>query len=271
MSWQLDQERGIKTKIEMPTEPQVEKTYEVHPDIAKEYTQEEPEQEVVEQETQEEVQVAPEPEKPQPETAQAKNFRELREQKQRIERERDELLRKFQEMEAKKQTKEEPEQDWNINPDDLVEGKHLSKYDKKIRKLQEELEIQKQQNSVVATEARLKARYPDLEKVLSAENIEILRETYPEIADSINANPDLYAKASSAYTLIKKLGIVKEDIYQEDKMKAQKNAAKPKPLASVNPQQGDSPLSKANAFANGLTDELKAQLRKEMLEARKAL
>ncbi len=49
----------------------------------------------------------------------------------------------------------------------------------------------------------------------------------------------------------------------------QKNASKPKPLASVNPQQGDSPLSRANAFANGLTEELKDQLRKEMSESRR--
>jgi hypothetical protein len=56
-----------------------------------------------------------------------------------------------------------------------------------------------------------------------------------------------------------------------DKLRAQKNAAKPKPLASVNPQQGDSPLSKANAFANGLTDDLKKQLRKEMEDARRSI
>lgn len=36
----------------------------------------------------------------------------------------------------------------------------------------------------------------------------------------------------------------------------------------LSPQQGDSPLSKANAFANGLTEDLKKQLQKEMFEAR---
>jgi hypothetical protein len=54
-----------------------------------------------------------------------------------------------------------------------------------------------------------------------------------------------------------------------DRAAAQKNASKPKPLASVSPQQGDSPLSRANAFANGLTPELQKQLRQEMEEARK--
>ena len=64
------------------------------------------------------------------------------------------------------------------------------------------------------------------------------------------------------------MGIYREDNYSKDRDKAQSNASKPKPLASVSPQQGDSPLSRANAFANGLTDELKSQLRKEMEQAR---
>ena len=85
-----------------------------------------------------------------------------------------------------------------------------------------------------------------------------------------NSSNDLYSTAVSAYTMIKNLGIApKGDDFMVQKAQAQKNAAKPKPLASVNPQQGESPLSKANAFANGLTDDLKAQLLKEMYAARR--
>lgn len=277
MSYHLDMERtGKVPKIEMPPiieKPmqQVKEQYDVHPELAKEFVQP---IEVSEPEEIEEIEAVPEPE-PVKETAQAKNFRQLKEQKERAERERDELMQKFHEMEMarKKPTiNEEPvDQDYNINPDDLVEGKHLSRYDKKIKKLQEELETYKQQNSVTATEARLKARYPDLEKVISKENLESLRADYPELAETINSNHDLYNKAVSAYTLIKKLGIAQEDVYEQDRQRAQKNAAKPRPLASVNAQQGDSPLSKANAFANGLTDDLRAQLRREMSDARKGL
>jgi hypothetical protein len=67
---------------------------------------------------------------------------------------------------------------------------------------------------------------------------------------------------------MKTFGIHK-DIYESDRLKALKNSQKPRPLASVSPQQGDGPLSKANAFANGMTAELKEQLRKEMYAARK--
>jgi len=49
----------------------------------------------------------------------------------------------------------------------------------------------------------------------------------------------------------------------------QANTAKPRPLTSVSPQSGESPLSRANAFAEGLTPELKKNLFKEMQEAKK--
>ena len=71
--------------------------------------------------------------------------------------------------------------------------------------------------------------------------------------------------------IMKKFGIYREDPHSEDRIRALRNTQKPKPITSVSPQQGDSPLSKANAFANGLTEDLKAQLRKEMAAARRGM
>jgi len=238
------------------------------------------EQPIIEQPEQEEVQaIQPEPATPQPpkreESENKENIRLLRkraEQAERIERERDDALRRLKEFEAQKEmASQAPEDDeLTIGPDDLAEGKHLSKVTKKIKKLEEQLLAQQQQSATMSTEALLKAKYADFDAVVSKENIEALRENYPEIAETIGASQNIYSKAVSAYTMIKKLGIHVEDLYTADKAIAQKNAAKPKPLASVSPQQGDSPLSRANAFANGLTEELKVQLRKEMEDARRA-
>lgn len=278
MSYHNNLANGKKPEIEMPPLPQEnsseKKQYEMHPELQNalphEAQQVEESEEVVENQTQNEEVVVKNP----PSTAEtpaAKSFRELREQKQRVERERDELARRFQEMETKRQQPIiKDEEDVNVGNDDIVEGKHLSKYDRKIKKLQEELSQYQQQSNVTATEVRLRNQYPDFDKVVSKDNIEILRSSYPEVAETINnSSTDLYSKAVSAYTLIKKLGITVEDIYVEDKQKAIKNAAKPRPLASVNPQQGESPLARANAFANGLTEDLKKQLHQEMLQAMK--
>jgi len=282
MSYHLDQEKGKKAQIEMPPlkeevaiavqQPEIAKTYEIHPELQNTQPFEAQEIEQPDEQVQEQPEVQEEP-KPQQESVQAKNFRQIKELKERAEWERDELRRRLESYETSKQQvkpQEIEEQDININPDDLVEGKHLNKYDKKIRKLQDDLRIYQQQTQLAATETRLKNQYPDFDKVVSKDNIEQLKANYPELAETLNASStDLYSKAVSAYTLIKKLGISPDDVYQQDREKAIKNAAKPRPLASVSPQQGESPLSKANAFANGLTDELKDQLRKEMYAAMK--
>lgn len=204
-----------------------------------------------------------------PDDSIARNMRALREKSERAERERDEYARRLQELESKKQVIEEEE--YRLGPDDIAEGKHLSAQDRKIKKLEKRLEEQQQQATLMLAESRLKTQYPDFDKVVTKQNIESLRDMYPEIAQTLTASSDLYATGVSAYTMIKKLGIEVEDVYQAEKAIAHKNAAKPRPLASVAPQQGDSPLTKANAFASpgNFSPELAEQLRKEMFEVRK--
>lgn len=275
MSFEMKYDKdGIPLKnaqAEQPPQPQ-------------EVVQEQPVPEPIEQQA-EEVEQQP-LEAPQSETKNDKNviknnkeenLRILRERALKFERERDEALKIAQEMQAKiaaqqgTVNKQLPDEDIIIKEDELVEGKHLNKFERKIKNLEEQVKSYQQRTAEIAVEAQIKAQYPDFDKVVSQENVEALRLTYPELAQTItNSSSDLYSKATSAYTLIKRLGIYTQDNYEQDRAIAQKNAAKPKPLASVNPQQGDTPLSHANAFANGLTDELKEQLRKEMMTARKA-
>lgn len=257
MSFQLNQESGIKTKIEMP--PLVEEsTYVV--------------EQVEVQEEMPEVEVAPEPAAPQEESFQARNFRQLREEAERVKRENAEMAKRLQNYEAaeyKSRTQQVEEPQYNINDDDLLEGKHLKRYDAELKKLRQEQEQFRQQSYAMTAQSQLRSKYPDFDKVVNESNIEALKLSYPELASTLNSSTDLYSTAVSAYTMIKKLGILPEDQFVAEKALAQKNAAKPRSLASVSPQQGDGPLSKANAFANGLTDELKAQLIKEMNDVRR--
>jgi hypothetical protein len=224
--------------------------------------------------------VAPEPE---PDSDAKKSFRELSAAKKRAERERDEYLRRIEELErmaaprhqekatTPKEQAEEDE-DFHLGADDIAEGKHIAKVDKraqnKIKALEDRLAKYESKTAEERAEAQLRAKYADFDKVVSRDNIDLLTEAYPELARSLYATNDLYTKAVSAYTLIKKFGIYQESPFNSEKAVALKNVAKPRPLASVSPQQGDSPMTRANAFANGLTDELKAQLRKEMEQSR---
>lgn len=195
------------------------------------------------------------------ETPAQMSFRQLREKAERLERERDEYARQVQ-RQVRQQPQEEPEEDIRINPDDLVEGKHLTRYEKKLKKLEEAMKVSQKQSYDAAAEHRVRTEMPDFDNVVTQDTLYILQSQFPELAASINANPDLYSKAKAAHQAITKLGITPD--YSTEQTTINKNINKPKPLASIAPQQGDSPLTRANAFANGLTDELKHKLYEEM-------
>lgn len=205
---------------------------------------------------------------------QAKNFRAVKEAAERAARERDEALARLRQYESAQphyheQEEVEEEEEISVKPDDLVEGKHLIRYNKEIKDLKKQLKQFASQSHASTSEARLRIQYPDFDKVMTLENIRALSHAYPELAKSINATNDLYDKSVSAYTLIKRFGIYDEVPYEAEKQKALANTAKPRPLASVSPQQGENPMQRANIFAQGLTEDLKQKLREEMKAAAK--
>lgn len=213
----------------------------------------------------------PEPES-QPETRyqdspQAENFKRLREAKERAERERDEAIRIVQSL---KQPDTAQETSVNIGDDDYVEGKHLKRELQQVRKQLSEIT---QNATQIAVEAKLKTNYPDFDSVVNTENINRLRDQYPEVAETIMSNNNLYSKAVSAYTMIKNLGMAPDKPSKYEAERVNKNIAKPRPVTSLSPQQGDSPLSRVNAFAQGgeLSKDLKESLYKEMMAAKKKM
>jgi len=217
---------------------------------------------------------------------QQENFKEVRMAKERAERERDALMSQMLDMQSKLQANQQnnqqvkqpivEEREWfdDLDPESLVEGKQLQKVAQDFKAMKKQLQQQQAQSQQLATESKIRSQYPDFDQVFNSDTITSLNEMYPDVANALRVMPDDYNKATAAYTMIKNLGIykgneVKKPAYESDVLKAKVNASKPRPLTSVNPQQGDSPLSKANAFANGLTKELKEQMLKEMNEARK--
>ena len=227
----------------------------------------------------EEQEVEEAPAKPSPK----ESFRLVREAKERAERERDAMLSQMlqmqqqmqlqqQQLQPKQQEQPQEDYDFDIEADALAEGKHLKKLMAKQKAMEQQLQRYQIQSEEVAVEARIRNEFPDFDKVVSKDNVDILMKQFPQIFQTLRDTHDVYNKAATAYTVIKNFGIHKDTPkFEADRAKAVSNAQKPRPLASVNPTQGDSPLSKANAFANGMTDELKEQLRREMYNARKSL
>lgn len=207
---------------------------------------------------------------------QQENFRILRERAEKAEREKEEYARKMAEIEARNkpvvQQETDEDLDFNIGADDIAEGKHLTKVGRKIKQLEEkikqadrareELRQQAESNAVIAG---IKADFPDIDKVVNADTMELLRQKAPHLEKTIRSSTDLYSKAAAAYQAIKDMGLYVDEGYMADKEKVQKNMAKPRTTASVSGTS--SPLSQADIYANGLTPELKDRLHKEMIEA----
>lgn len=196
-----------------------------------------------------------------------RNFAALREKSIQAQRERDAAMAELQRLKEAQQKQElSTAHKPTLDPDDLVEARYL---DEKIKELKDELKGYQTKITYESQEAKLKAEFPDIESVVSQENLQTLSQLYPELADSIRSNSNLYSKGKAAYTLIKKMGIHQEDKYSSEKERIAQNSNKPRPLTSLNAQEGNSPLSRANIFAEGLTPELKKQLYKEMIESSK--
>lgn len=217
-----------------------------------------------------EVTEAPAPQMASPDEDQSpqRNFARLREAKERAEYERDEAIRYIQRMQTQHTEQHPASDEKDPAPDDLTERWYV---DKKIKSLENQIRQYEQHTQSNVAEARIRSQYNDFDQVVTPETIELLRNTYPEVAQTLHATPDLYSKAVSTYNIIKKFGISRSSNPQAEyeKQLAQRNASKPRSANSVSPQQGETPLNKANEWANGiLTPERKAQLYKEMIDAK---
>lgn len=123
------------------------------------------------------------------------------------------------------------------------------------------------QREIATVDERLQLKFSDFADVVTKENIEILKQTEPELAMSLYHNPDPFAQGVAAYKLIKRVGVGESKDLSAEKAKALKNSQKPISVNTVT--KGSSALGNAHIFENGLTPELKAQLWKEMQQAAK--
>ena len=197
---------------------------------------------------------------------QDRNWKEARrvqeEQKRRI-REQEELIQRLQ---GPKPAQNDDDLD-KLGDEDIVTKGQAKKLAAKMAEEIAQRVIQQRENSTV--EERLNTKFQDFNQVVTTENIELLKETEPELAMSLAHNTDPYSQGIAAYKLLKRLGIGAEEVSKEpvrEKQKAIANSQKP---LSVNAVTKTSAIGNAHMFENGLTEELKKSLRKEMAQAMK--
>lgn len=191
------------------------------------------------------------------------NWNEARRKMQELERramEQDALIAQL----SRKDAPVEDDLD-KLSDDDIITVAQHKKMTAKIAKQVAEEVARQRENSTI--EERLNAKFPDYDHVVTAESIEILKKTEPELAASLHSlGHDPYAQAVAAYKLMKKTGIGQPKVITDEKKRALENIKKPVSVQSVAKQ---SAIGSAHAFENGLTEDFKKQLYKEMLQATK--
>lgn len=197
---------------------------------------------------------------------QDRNWKEARRKMQDLERrakEQDELIQRLTNPQA---TKEDDDLD-KLGDEDIVTKAQARKLASKMAEEIANRVIKQREHSTV--DERLNLKYSDFSQVVTKENIELLKETEPELAESLSYNPDPYKQGVAVYKLLKKAGLDGQQVdpnLAREKAKAAKNGEKP---VSVNAVTKQSAIGNAHLFENGLTKELKASLLQEMREAAK--
>lgn len=200
------------------------------------------------------------------------SFREIREKleyERRLRQAYEERLRQQEQLLAQQQHPEE-NYDISIGDDDIAEGKVIKKLSQKQQKEREadrkKYEEQISNMKAMITEQRLLMEYPDFRQVMTTDNLQKLGQLKPHLAKSILANPDTYEAHKTAFEAIKDYVLKQEDKEaelkaQQEKIAANKTRAVPTTSGVSNPSA--SPLSKAHAYATGLTDQRKRELYEE--------
>lgn len=192
------------------------------------------------------------------------NWAEMRRKMQEKDQEIAELRQQFSEINKRKPTPEEEDELAKLAEDDILTVAQAKKLAQKMARNVAEDVIKQREAATV--EERVQLKFPDYSEIVSKENIELLKQTEPELAQSLYHMPDPYSQAVAAYKLLKRIA-KRDEGPSLEKRKAEANAQKP---VSVNAVTKNSAIGNAHLFENGLTPELKNQLYKEMKEAMKA-
>ena len=208
------------------------------------------------------------------------NFKELRKARdedrrraEMAERRADEmmeLLKQSKQVETKEERDLIEEEISKLQSDDLATvgnaEKLYYKHSKPTKKQIAAMESKVAQLEAKLEEQSFRMRYPDIDDVLSNENIKMLKEEEPEVADMLSKFPTgSKEQITMAYKWIKKIMPKAQDI-PEEKIRAQNNITKPGSIHSVNKK---SAIGSVHEYQGTLTEADKARYRQEMKDAQK--
>lgn len=173
---------------------------------------------------------------PQQQSDKEYNMRQLRERAERAERE----------LEMSRRQQQPEEDDLGVDDDALLEGKQLKKYHKQNKGNYQKTQAQLDQITNTLATLQLQTSRPDINSVVTDENLEKLSRLKPHIYRSIMANPDFVDRGLVAHDAISTW--IKPDKHQAADQKLEDNKSKPRASSSVGPSPSDTPLTRVGDY-----------------------
>lgn len=192
------------------------------------------------------------------------NWAEMRKQMRQKDQEIAELRDQFSSI-TKKAAPAEEDEFAKLAEDDILTVAQAKRLATKLARQTAETVLRERDATTV--DERLASKYPDFKSTVTRENIEILKETKPQLAKSLlKFADDPYEQSELAYEYIKSHVPQRDETMNKDRRKAEENSKKPLSVQAVGKT---SAIGQAHQFENGLTPELKSQLWKEMQQIKK--
>lgn len=196
------------------------------------------------------------------ESPQDRNWRRQRERIEELERTNSRLTEAVTRQTAQPR-QEETQPDWaGVDDEDLLTKKQTMSVAEKVAA--EAVRKALKQREYEESPKLIEDEMADYSQVVTPENVERLKQTNPRLAASLGDLKDPYAQGALAYSYIKSQGIYKENDGANNRQRALENSKKPLPVSAAKPSNA---LESANAYANGLTPEVKRKLYEEMQAA----
>lgn len=190
------------------------------------------------------------------------NWAEMRKQMRQKDLEIAELRDQFSNI-TKKQAPPEEDEFAKLAEDDILTLAQARKLAAKMARQTAEAVLRERE--ALTVDDRLQSKFPDYTSTVTRENIELLNELKPDVAESLALlKGDPYRQAKLAYEYIKAFVPQRDETMNKDRKKAEVNSKKPVSVQAVAKQ---SPIAQSHLFEDGpLTQERKNAIYKQMLQ-----
>jgi hypothetical protein len=256
-------------------QPMDVKKYDVHPSLAAEVQEEQPNPELQPQEQQNNLQLQPQQvQQAVQENPRERDWREVRkraEEARHLEREKQQLERELAFYRDQTNRQQMPSDDYRTDTERHL-MQEMDNLKREIANQKRESALALEKATVMKAELRLAEDFPDIKQVVTDENVKRLEYEYPHLYNAVISSNDVYAVGAAAYEMIIAKGIYKKPMNALNQITNQvisRNQSKPKSASHVSPQTGDTPIQSAHSFMGNSvsTEDERKALYAEMVAA----